>query len=140
MLYIYLCYIQPQVGRQVYVIRCYIYLCYIYHRLVGREGGRQGGFTLGVQMFVYICSYIYVCMYVPVCLDNQVDFAEWDGFIRACFAKKKKLFSRRFSDIGLLNMLEHNYKTRCSLHGQVPSIVPFVVSYIYIYIYSRQYT
>ncbi|KAJ3322944.1 Dimethyladenosine transferase [Boothiomyces sp. JEL0866] len=47
-----------------------------------------------------------------------VDFDEWDGLLRILFVRKNKTVSASFKTSSVLEMLEHNYKTVCSLNGQ----------------------
>ncbi|KAJ3262494.1 Dimethyladenosine transferase [Boothiomyces macroporosus] len=51
-----------------------------------------------------------------------VDFDEWDGLLRILFVRKNKTVSASFKTASVLEMLEHNYKTVCSLNGQVDQI------------------
>ncbi|KAI8923829.1 S-adenosyl-L-methionine-dependent methyltransferase [Entophlyctis helioformis] len=47
-----------------------------------------------------------------------VDFDEWDGLLRILFGRKNKTVSANFKVTSVLDMLEHNYKTYCSLTAQ----------------------
>ncbi|KAJ3276327.1 dimethyladenosine transferase [Terramyces sp. JEL0728] len=47
-----------------------------------------------------------------------VDFDEWDGLLRILFVRKNKTVAASFKTTSILEMLEHNYKTVCSLKGQ----------------------
>ncbi|KAI8826141.1 S-adenosyl-L-methionine-dependent methyltransferase [Fimicolochytrium jonesii] len=46
-----------------------------------------------------------------------VDFDEWDGLLRVLFVRKNKTVAANFKTQSILDMLEHNYKTYCSLRG-----------------------
>lgn len=46
-----------------------------------------------------------------------VDFEEWDGLLRILFMRKNKTVGANFKTDSVLKMLEHNYKTYCSLRG-----------------------
>lgn len=46
-----------------------------------------------------------------------VDFNEWDGLLRILFVRKNKTVAANFKTQSILDMLEHNYKTYCSLRG-----------------------
>ena len=46
-----------------------------------------------------------------------VDFNEWDGLLRILFGRKNKTCAANFKVSSVLSMLEHNYKTCCSLNG-----------------------
>ncbi|KAJ3304404.1 dimethyladenosine transferase [Kappamyces sp. JEL0829] len=48
-----------------------------------------------------------------------VDFDEWDGLLRILFVRKNKTCSSSFKTTSVLQMLEHNYKTVCSIQGRV---------------------
>jgi len=48
-----------------------------------------------------------------------VNFVEWDGLIRLCFSRKNKTLSAIFKQNAVLEMLEKNYKTYCSLNNVV---------------------
>ncbi len=48
-----------------------------------------------------------------------VDFDEWDGLLRILFVRKNKTVSASFKTTSVLEMLELNYKTVCSLQGKV---------------------
>ncbi|KAJ3089399.1 dimethyladenosine transferase [Quaeritorhiza haematococci] len=47
-----------------------------------------------------------------------VDFDEWDGLLRVIFVRKNKTVAANFKSTAIMDMLEHNYKTVCSLKGQ----------------------
>ncbi|KAF8823010.1 putative ribosomal Rna (adenine(1779)-N(6)/adenine(1780)-N(6))- dimethyltransferase [Cardiosporidium cionae] len=55
----------------------------------------------------------------------QVDFQEWDGLMRICFSCKRKTLNAVFNRNAVLNMLESNYKTWCSLNKEKPTLQPF---------------
>ncbi|KAK2198422.1 bifunctional Ribosomal RNA adenine methyltransferase KsgA-Erm/S-adenosyl-L-methionine-dependent methyltransferase superfamily/Ribosomal RNA adenine methylase transferase [Babesia duncani] len=54
-----------------------------------------------------------------------VDFGEWDGMIRICFSRKRRILRSLFNKQSVLSILECNYKTWCSLNNQIPVDVPF---------------
>ncbi|KAL2911853.1 Dimethyladenosine transferase [Polyrhizophydium stewartii] len=47
-----------------------------------------------------------------------VDFDEWDGLLRILFVRKNKTVAANFKVTSVMEMLEHNYKTYCSLNGR----------------------
>ncbi len=47
-----------------------------------------------------------------------IDFDEWDGLLRILFVRKNKTCSASFKTTSVLEMLEHNYKTVCSVEGR----------------------
>eukprot|EP00928_Gymnodinium_smaydae_P097806 TRINITY_DN8945_c0_g1_i2.p1 TRINITY_DN8945_c0_g1~~TRINITY_DN8945_c0_g1_i2.p1 ORF type:complete len:438 (+),score=77.54 TRINITY_DN8945_c0_g1_i2:47-1360(+) len=54
-----------------------------------------------------------------------IDFLEWDALIRLIFSRRRKTLHAQFTRLSTLNMLEQNYKMRCSLVGEKPSLRPF---------------
>jgi 18S rRNA (adenine1779-N6/adenine1780-N6)-dimethyltransferase len=54
----------------------------------------------------------------PIQPPPPVDFDEWDGLLRILFLRKNKTVSANFKTDSVLKMLEHNYKTYCSLTGK----------------------
>lgn len=44
-----------------------------------------------------------------------INFQEWDGLVRICFSRKNKTIGAAFRYTKILELLEKNYKTRCSL-------------------------
>lgn len=48
-----------------------------------------------------------------------VDFDEWDGLLRILFVRKNKTCSASFKTKSVLEMLEFNFKTVCSLEAKV---------------------
>lgn len=51
-----------------------------------------------------------------------INFNEWDGLLRVCFARKNKTLGAEFRYTTVLNMLEKNYKVHCSVHNiPIPS-------------------
>jgi 18S rRNA (adenine1779-N6/adenine1780-N6)-dimethyltransferase len=46
-----------------------------------------------------------------------VDFDEFDGLLRILFVRKNKTLSGNFKTRSVLDMLERNYKTICSIKG-----------------------
>lgn len=51
----------------------------------------------------------------------QVDFREWDGLMRICFSRKRKILRASFLTTHTLKTLEENYKTWCALTGNPAS-------------------
>ncbi|EGF84338.1 hypothetical protein BATDEDRAFT_22291 [Batrachochytrium dendrobatidis JAM81] len=47
-----------------------------------------------------------------------VNFDEWDGLLRILFGRKNRTVAANFKTSTVLEMLEHNYKTYCSLTGK----------------------
>jgi 18S rRNA (adenine1779-N6/adenine1780-N6)-dimethyltransferase len=47
----------------------------------------------------------------------MIDFDEWDGLLRILFLRKNKTLQANFKTETVLQMLEHNYKTWCSLRN-----------------------
>jgi len=48
----------------------------------------------------------------------KVDFDEFDGLLRVVFVRKNKTISGNFKTTSVVEMLERNYKTVCSLEGK----------------------
>ena len=48
-----------------------------------------------------------------------IDFQEWDGLLRILFQRKNKTVGANFKVDSVLKILEHNYKTYCSLMQKV---------------------
>ncbi len=48
-----------------------------------------------------------------------VNFSEWDGLVRLCFQRKNKTLAALFKNKHVLELLENNYKTYCSLNNKV---------------------
>ncbi|XP_063428976.1 probable dimethyladenosine transferase [Mytilus trossulus] len=44
-----------------------------------------------------------------------INFQEWDGLVRICFSRKNKTLGAAFKFTKILELLEKNYKTSCSL-------------------------
>lgn len=44
-----------------------------------------------------------------------INFQEWDGLVRICFSRKNKTIGASFKFSKILELLEKNYKTRCSI-------------------------
>lgn len=49
-----------------------------------------------------------------------VNFLEWDGLVRICFQRKNKTLRSQFNNKHVLQMIEQNYKTYCSLNSITP--------------------
>ena len=54
-----------------------------------------------------------------------VDFVEWDGLVRICFNRKNKTLRSVLTTKSVLDLLEKNFKTFCSLNN-TPVPEPFV--------------
>lgn len=61
---------------------------------------------------------------VPRETPIDVNFREWDGLMRICFTRKRKTMQAQFKPPSVMNMLESNYKTWCSLNNLAPSAIP----------------
>ncbi|TPX35885.1 hypothetical protein SmJEL517_g01804 [Synchytrium microbalum] len=48
-----------------------------------------------------------------------VDFDEWDGLLRILFVRKNKTCAANFRSQAVLDVLEHNYKTVCSIQQKI---------------------
>ena len=46
-----------------------------------------------------------------------INFKEWDGLVRIVFVRKNKTVSANFGSKAVLDMIEKNYRTQCSLDG-----------------------
>ncbi|KAK8744316.1 hypothetical protein OTU49_000737 [Cherax quadricarinatus] len=46
----------------------------------------------------------------------KINFSEWDGLLRIAFVRKNKTLSAAFKHSSVLQTLEKNFKTWCSLH------------------------
>lgn len=55
----------------------------------------------------------------PIYPPPPVDFDEWDGMLRILFVRKNKTVAAGFKTSSVVDMLEVNYKTVCSLQGKV---------------------
>lgn len=55
----------------------------------------------------------------------EVNFREWDGMMRVCFLRKRKILQACFKMTAVLNTLEDNYKTWCALFSKKPDARPF---------------
>ena len=53
-----------------------------------------------------------------------VDFLEWDGFVRLCFERKNKTLGSIFKHKKVIELLEKNYRTYCSLNNITPTSKP----------------
>eukprot|EP00808_Paulinella_micropora_P031867 g74175.t1 len=53
-----------------------------------------------------------------------INFMEWDGLVRLCFTRKNKTLRAIFTGKKVLQLLEKNYRTFCSLADKEPSTVP----------------
>ncbi|TMW62201.1 hypothetical protein Poli38472_009694 [Pythium oligandrum] len=49
-----------------------------------------------------------------------VNFTEWDGMIKIVFNRKNKTLHSCFTTKSVLNVLDENYKTFCSLNNELP--------------------
>ena len=46
-----------------------------------------------------------------------INFEEWDGLVRILFLRKNKTVAANFKTSSVLDMLERNYRTWCSMNG-----------------------
>lgn len=46
-----------------------------------------------------------------------IDFKEWDGLVRIAFVRKNKTLGANFTSKAVMEMIETNYRTQCSLSG-----------------------
>lgn len=53
-----------------------------------------------------------------------VDFEEWDGLLRVCFVRKNRTIAAGFKSNQVLSILEKNYKTYISEHGEPHDGIP----------------
>lgn len=53
----------------------------------------------------------------PIIPPPPINFDEWDGLVRILFMRKNKTVSANFKTTSVLEMLEKNYKTFCSLNN-----------------------
>lgn len=53
-----------------------------------------------------------------------INFLEWDGLVRLAFSRKNKTLRAIFTNKNVVEMMDKNYKTWCSLKGQAPSATP----------------
>eukprot|EP00916_Digyalum_oweni_P001808 GHVL01003480.1.p1 GENE.GHVL01003480.1~~GHVL01003480.1.p1 ORF type:complete len:331 (-),score=43.21 GHVL01003480.1:679-1671(-) len=53
--------------------------------------------------------------------QTDIDFREWDGMLRICFGRKRKLLRANFNCDSVLRILETNYNVWCSLMKQPKS-------------------
>jgi len=66
-----------------------------------------------------------VVKFVPRDPPIEVDFSDWDGLIRICFGRKRKILHAAFKQKSCLKILEENYKTWCALTSTKPTTEPF---------------
>jgi len=62
-------------------------------------------------------SVVRICPHNP---PPPINFLEWDGLIRLCFSRKNKTLGAIFKNRNVLELLEQNYKTYCSLNNLPP--------------------
>jgi 18S rRNA (adenine1779-N6/adenine1780-N6)-dimethyltransferase len=48
-----------------------------------------------------------------------INFVEWDGLLRIAFGRKNKTLGAIFKQDSVIDLLEMNYKTYCSLNNLV---------------------
>jgi 18S rRNA (adenine1779-N6/adenine1780-N6)-dimethyltransferase len=60
----------------------------------------------------------------PLNPPSPIPFVEWDGLMRILFLRKNKTVAANFKTTSVLDMLEKNYRTWCSMNG-VPLVEPF---------------
>jgi 18S rRNA (adenine1779-N6/adenine1780-N6)-dimethyltransferase len=53
-----------------------------------------------------------------------INFMEWDGMVRICFSRKNKTIRALFNNKHVLEMLEKNYSTFCSLNTVPDRVAP----------------
>lgn len=53
----------------------------------------------------------------------QINFDDWDGMLRICFLRKNRTISSCFKTKNVLKMLEKNYQTYLSVHGDDSNMV-----------------
>lgn len=53
----------------------------------------------------------------PIQPPPPIDFEEWDGLVRILFLRKNKTVGANFKTTSVLDMLERNYRTYCSLRA-----------------------
>eukprot|EP00457_Paulinella_chromatophora_P011010 gb/GEZN01011130.1/.p1 GENE.gb/GEZN01011130.1/~~gb/GEZN01011130.1/.p1 ORF type:complete len:358 (+),score=36.67 gb/GEZN01011130.1/:92-1075(+) len=53
-----------------------------------------------------------------------INFMEWDGLVRLCFSRKNKTLRAIFTNKKVLELLDKNYRTFCSLAEKQPSAEP----------------
>lgn len=46
-----------------------------------------------------------------------INFKEWDGLVRIVFVRKNKTVAANFASKAVMDMIEQNYRTQCSLSG-----------------------
>lgn len=46
----------------------------------------------------------------------KINFSEWDGLLRIAFVRKNKTLASAFKQASVIQTLEKNYKTWCSVH------------------------
>jgi len=46
-----------------------------------------------------------------------INFKEWDGLVRVAFVRKNKTIAANFGSKAVMDMIEQNYRTQCSLDG-----------------------
>jgi len=59
-------------------------------------------------------SVVRICPHNP---PPPINFVEWEGLIRLCFSRKNKTLSAIFKAKKVLQLLEENYKTYCSINN-----------------------
>jgi len=110
-------------------------------RLVAHVGdSNYGRLALNTQLFAKVTTVCKVSRgsfnpppevdsmivkFVPRDPPIEVDFKEWDGLLRVCFGRKRKILQASFKPKANLKVLESNYKTWCALTGTSPSTRPF---------------
>jgi len=46
-----------------------------------------------------------------------INFQEWDGLVRVAFVRKNKTLAANFGSKPVMDMIEQNYRTQCSING-----------------------
>lgn len=106
-------------------------------RLIAQVGESQyGRLALNTRLFVKVscvCKVSRGSFNPPPEVDSmvvkvvprdppiEVDFREWDGLMRICFGRKRKVLRSSFCTTHTLKLLEDNYKTWCALTGATPA-------------------
>merc|ERR1712241_561862 len=48
-----------------------------------------------------------------------INFQEWDGLVRVVFVRKNKTVAANFASKAVMEMIETNYRTHCSMKGEM---------------------
>jgi 18S rRNA (adenine1779-N6/adenine1780-N6)-dimethyltransferase len=55
----------------------------------------------------------------PLNPPPPIDFNEWDGMVRIIFLRKNKTLASNFKTTTVLEMIENNYKTWCTINNRM---------------------